>query len=186
MSALKVYAFSRSIVGDEHQQITVLHESLDDLAALLAGDATVDDRDRIGITQPRLDLVPQVVERILGLGEDNQLAAIPVGVDHQRVVEDPVQLCPLRIPPRMQHAERLPLKSLERIDLQPELFDGFRRCRAGHDQILETVDLVLSVLVQILQDIVIHRYGAETGRPAFRGEPGFGKLAFEPFTPPLE
>ena len=169
MAALKVYAFSCGIVGDEHQQIAVLHEPLDDLAALLAGDAAVDDRDRIGIAEPRLYLVPQVVERVLGLGEDNQLAAVAVGVDHQRGVEDPVQLSPLRVPARMQNAERLFLESLERIDLQAKLFDGFRRCRAGYDQILEIVDLVLSVLVQVLQDIVVHCHGAETGRPALRG-----------------
>ena len=38
MPALKVHAFARGIVGDEHQQIAVLHEPLDDLAALLPSD----------------------------------------------------------------------------------------------------------------------------------------------------
>ena len=122
----------------------------------------------------------------LGLGEDNQFAAVAVGADHQRVVEDPVQLRPLGVPARMQHTERLSLESLERLDLQTKLFDGFRHCRAGHNQVLKIVDLVLSVFVQVLQGIVVHRYGADAGRPALRDKPGFGKLAFEPFTPPLE
>ena len=128
----------------------------------------------------------QIMERVLGLGEDNQLASVAVGVDHQRVVEDPIQLCPLRIPARTQHTKRLFLKSLERIDLKAKLFDGFRRCRSGYDKVLKIVDFVLSVFVQVLQDLVVHRHGAETARPALRGEPGFGKFAFEPFTPPLE
>ena len=91
-----------------------------------------------------------------------------------------------RASPECRTPSACSLENLERIDLQAKLFDGFRRCRAGHDQILKIVDLVLPVLVQVLQDFVVHRHGAETGRPALSGELGFGKFAFESFTAPLE
>ena len=146
----------------------------------------MDDRHRIGIAQTRLNLVPQVMERVLGFGEDNQFAAVAVGIHHQRVVEYPVELRPLGVAARTQHAERLRFQGLERIDLQAKLFDGLRRCRAGHHQVFEIVDLVLSVLIQILQHVVVQRHDAETRRPAPCCEPGLGKLALQPFTPPLE
>ena len=61
VAALKVHAFASRVVGDQHQHVAVLHEPLDDLAPIFAGDATMDDLDGIGAAKARPDPVVQVV-----------------------------------------------------------------------------------------------------------------------------
>jgi len=43
VSALKVYTLASGIVGNEDHQVTVLHESLDDLSAFFARYAAVNN-----------------------------------------------------------------------------------------------------------------------------------------------
>ena len=105
VAALEVHAFAGGIVGDQHQQVFVLHEALDHLAALLARYATMDHVHGFGVAEARAHLVEQVVERVLGLGEDDQLATIAGGVDHQIVVEDAVELRPFRVHAGAQDAQ---------------------------------------------------------------------------------
>ena len=186
VAALEVHALARGVVGDEHQQAAVGHEPLDHLAPLLAPDAAVDGGDRIRTPQAGPDLAQQIVEGVLRLGEDDELAAVTVRVDHPVVVEDPVEPGPLRIPARVQHAERLPLQRIEGLDLQPELLDGLGRGRAGDDPIFDLVDLLLAVLVDRLHDLLGHRRRPEAGLQALGGKLRLGKLAFEPLAAPPE
>ena len=62
----------------------------------------MDHIDRIRIAEPSADLVDQVMERVLRLGEDDQLATIAVGIDHEVIVEDTIELRPLGVEARTQ------------------------------------------------------------------------------------
>ena len=186
VAALEVHPLAGRIVGDEHQQAAVGHEALDDLAALLALHPSVNFGDSLRVPETRPNLAHQVVERVLGLGEDDELPAVAGGVDHQRVVEDPVELRPLRIPAGMQHAERHRLQAPEGRDLQAELLGGLGRGGAGCDSVLEVLDLVLSVFLEVVRSVVVHPHGAEATLHAPDGEPRLGKLLFEPLAPPFE
>ena len=105
MAALKVHAFAGGIVGDEHQHVPVLHEALDHLAALFAGHAAVDDFHGLRTANARANLLQQVVQRVLGLGKDDQLAAVAVLVDRQVVIEDAVELLPFGVLAGVQHTQ---------------------------------------------------------------------------------
>src|SRR5690606_29587455 len=91
MSALQVHALARSVVRDQHKQVFVLHESLDDLAALLARDPAVDDVHGFRIAEACPHLVEEVVEGVLRLGEDDQLAPITGAIDHEIVIKDAIE-----------------------------------------------------------------------------------------------
>ena len=102
VAALKVHTFSGCVVGNQHQHVAVLHEPLDDLAPLFPRHAAMDHIDRIRIAEPSADLVDQVMERVLRLGEDDQLATIAVGIDHEVIVENTIELRPFGVEARTQ------------------------------------------------------------------------------------
>ena len=173
--ALEVDAFAGGVVGDQHQQVLVLHEALDNLAALLARHAAVDHVHRFGVAQARAHLFQQVVERVLRLGEDDQLAAIAGGVDHQLVVEDAIELGPFRIDARAQNAQghRSPGPSASRLPAR--VAQPSRRRRAGGDQVLKLVDFLLPILLDIAEHVGIDRRLVDPRPPTFGGKPRFAQ-----------
>ena len=186
VAALKVHTLAGRVVGDQDQHVLVLHEALDDLAPLFTRNAAVDHLHGLGIAEPRPHLVEQVVQRVLGLGENDQLAAIAGRVDHQIVVEDTIELAPLRIHARAQHAERHRLQALQRLDFQGELLDRLGRRRARGDQILKLVDLFLAIFLDVAQHVGVDRRFARAGPAALGGKARFAQLVLQPLAAALE
>jgi hypothetical protein len=62
--------------------------------------------------------------RVFELGEQHQLAPCAVGLLHQRVIEDPVQLPPLGIGALIHHLLAQLLQLLEGLDLELQLGQG--------------------------------------------------------------
>ena len=71
--ALEVDALPRRIGRDQDLHFGVVLEGLLDLQALFAPDAAVDHRHSFRATKDRLNPALEVVERVLVLGEDDQL-----------------------------------------------------------------------------------------------------------------
>ncbi len=80
--ALEVYALAGGVVGDHEEDIRVLGEGYDCLTAFIASETAVDHDDLLVLAAQRPDLLGQVEERILRLGEDDQLPAVTVFVGH--------------------------------------------------------------------------------------------------------
>ena len=97
-AALQVDALAGGIVGDHDAHHRIAVEGGDGGAARLAGDAAVDHDDGGGIADACHDLLLQIFERVPGLGEDDDLATKARGrIEHDRVVEDRLQLTPLGV-----------------------------------------------------------------------------------------
>src|SRR6056297_1391425 len=118
MSALKVNAFAGGIVGNQDKQVPVLHEPFDDLAPFLSGHPTVNDIYCIRPAKPGDDLLTEILEGIFGLREYDQLASIPVRIEHQFVIENPIKLLPLRVLARAKDIKGHAFKALEGLNLQ--------------------------------------------------------------------
>ena len=126
------------------------------------------------------------MQRVLGLGEDDQLAAIAGRVDHQIVVENTIELAPFRVHARAQYAERHRLQPLQGLDFQGELLDCLGRRRARRDQILKLVDLLLAILLDVPQHVGTDRGFRCAGPAALGGKARFTQLVFQPFATALE
>ena len=100
-AALKVHAFAGGVVGDHHADDGIAVECRDGRAPRLARDAAVDDDDAVR-ANGRRDLLLKVFERVARLGEDDDLAPkAGGGVADDRVVQDRLQLPPLRVLARL-------------------------------------------------------------------------------------
>ena len=98
VGALQVDAFAGGVGGDEDFDFLVVRECLLGLAPFLAADAAVNDDDGLGPSDECPDPLGEIIQRVAMLGEDDELAAMPVGVEHLRVVlQEPGQLIPLAI-----------------------------------------------------------------------------------------
>ena len=73
-AALEVHALAGGVVGDHHANDRIGVEGGDGRASGLAGDAAMNHDDRWPIADARRDLLLQVFERVLRLGEDDDLA----------------------------------------------------------------------------------------------------------------
>ena len=73
-AALKIYAFSGGIVGDHDANERIGVEGGYGGAAGLAGYAAMDHHDGSRLADSRGDLLLQIFERVLRLGEDDDLA----------------------------------------------------------------------------------------------------------------
>ena len=97
-AALEVHALTRGIVRDQNPQIGIVVERGNDRPSSIAGHATVDHRHRLRPADPLRDTFSEVVQRVLGFREDQQLAARPRHVvNHRRLVEDGAELRPFRV-----------------------------------------------------------------------------------------
>ena len=98
VGALQVDSLAGGVGGEEDFDFLVMRECLLGLAPFLAADAAVNDDDRLGPSEECPDALGQIVQRVAMLGEDDELAPMPVGVEHLRVVlQEPGQLIPLAI-----------------------------------------------------------------------------------------
>ena len=97
VSALKVYTFARCVVSDQHQHVSVLHEPLNYFSALFSCNTAVNDLYGFPFSKSGTHFSRQIVKRIFRFGKNDQLAPVSVCVDHQIVIEYPVELSPLRI-----------------------------------------------------------------------------------------
>ena len=86
VGALQVDAFASGVGRDQDLHFLVVRECFLRLAPLLAAHAAVDDDDRLGPPEQGADPLGQVVQGVAVLGEDDELAAVPVGVEHLGVV----------------------------------------------------------------------------------------------------
>ena len=73
-AALKVHTFAGRIVGDHHADDGITVEGRDGSATSLARDAAMDNHHGRGVAKARRDLVREIFERVLRLGEDENLA----------------------------------------------------------------------------------------------------------------
>src|SRR5690606_30221295 len=97
MAALKVHTFASSIVCNQDQHVAILHEAFNDLATFLSCHAAVNNLDSVRFAEPRADLLEEVMQGVLGLGEDDELAAVAIAIDHQLIIEDAVELGPFGV-----------------------------------------------------------------------------------------
>jgi hypothetical protein len=79
---------------------------------------------RLRPPQTVADLGGQIDQRVLELGEQHQLAPRTVGLLHQRVIKDPVQLLPLGIGALVHHLAAQLFQLLEGLDLELQLGQG--------------------------------------------------------------
>ena len=97
MTTLEVYTFAGSIIGDEHDQILVLHETADDFAAVFAKHPAMDEINGFGPSKASSYLVNEIQKRVFGLGKDNQLSTNAIAVNHQVIIENAVELAPFGV-----------------------------------------------------------------------------------------
>jgi hypothetical protein len=98
-AALQVHAFARGIVGDHHPHNRVAVERGNCCPASLARYSAMNHDDRRRFANPRRDILRQVVEGVPRFGEDDDLPPEPGGgVEHDRLVQDRLQLAPFGVP----------------------------------------------------------------------------------------
>ena len=86
VGALQVDAFAGGVGGDQDFDFLVVFEGFLGLAAFLAADAAVNDDDGFRSPDERPNPLGEVIQRVAMLGEDDELAAMPIGVEHFGVV----------------------------------------------------------------------------------------------------
>ena len=150
MPTLKVHTFSSGIVGNENQQVPVLHEPLHHLTPCLAGHTAMDDSNGIMPSQSRLDFLPQILQCVFGLREDDQLAAMAIGIKHQIIVKDPAELPPFGVFPRAQYSKGLLLKTFERLHLHIQLFQSLCRSDPSGDPPFKIINFLLAILINVV------------------------------------
>jgi hypothetical protein len=97
-------------------------------------DAAVDHHHGLLATDQPADLVGEVVQRVLVLGEDDELALAAIGVAHfRRVLQQPRQFVPLAVLTAVHHLAGLLLQRLQAEDFCLQLDNGLRRgCLVDH------------------------------------------------------
>ncbi len=88
-AALKVDALPGSIVGDHDANHRIGVESGDGGTAGLAGNAAMNHHNRCRIAEARSDLLSEIFQRVLWLGEDQEFPPqAGGGIEHDRLIED--------------------------------------------------------------------------------------------------
>src|SRR5205814_2146085 len=109
----------------------VLDEPLLRGPPLLATHATVDGDDRLRLADERAHALRDVVQGVAVLGEDDELAAVPVGVEHEPALavalQDAAQLVPLAVLVAGTQPAGLFLETLEDLDLGFQLDEAAGR-----------------------------------------------------------
>jgi hypothetical protein len=73
-AALQVDALAGGVVGNHHAHDRVAVEGSDRGTAALTRDAAMDHHDRVGVAEPGGNLLREIFQRVLGLGENDDLA----------------------------------------------------------------------------------------------------------------
>ena len=125
VGVLQVDAFAGGVGGDQDADLGVVAELFLDLAPLVAVGAAVDDAHRLRVAEQVLDAREQVIERVLVLGEEDQLAAAAAGGEHLRLVlQQAGEFFPLLVVAGVDQALGLVLEVFEDQDLGFQLGDG--------------------------------------------------------------
>ena len=163
VGALQVDALPRGVGGHQHEGVLVLREVLLRLAALLAADAAVDGDHGLRPAEHDADLVDQVVERVAVLGEDDELAAVAVHVEHLAVVlQQARELLPLLVAAGDAHLVGELLQAGQRDDLVLQLLDGLRRRGLVDDLLLELLELLVGQVVELVEVLDVELGGDGT------------------------
>ena len=149
VGTLEVDPFAGGVVRDQDEHLLVMREGLDGLAPILSPDPAVDDGDGFGAPEPRADPLGEVVQGVAGLGEDEELSAVPFAVGHERVVENAVELGPLGVGARAPERRGLGLEHLEGRDLGLELRDRAGRRRLVEDGFLGRLGFLSGRVVEL-------------------------------------
>ena len=193
VGALQVQALTGGVGGDQDAHVLVLGEQLLVFAPFLPPDAAVDPDHRLVPAQQRPDVVDQVGEGVLVLGEDDDLAQCAVGVVQQvAVVEQRAQFGPLPVGAGPADPAGQLLKICEDLDLVVQLRHR-ARCGCGVDDVLfETLQFragqVVEAIVEAGLEILVVRTPAEelvqpTAQVALLPQAGVRDLA-APFLQP--
>ena len=176
VGALQVDALARGVGGHQHEGVLVLGEVLLRLAALLAADAAVDGDHGLRPAEHDADLLDQVVERVAVLGEDDELAAVAVHVEHLAVVlQQARELLPLLVAAGDAHLVGELLQAGQRDDLVLQLLDGLRRRGLVDDLLLELLELLVGQVVELFEV-----FDVELGGDGADGEQRLGLLRPSP------
>ena len=206
---LEVDALAGGVRGQQHLDLGVGAELALRGQPILPAHAAVNAHHRLLRAEQRLDLALQVVERVLLLGEDDELLvrralrSLDVGPRARRGVwfgggfgdcgarEDlaqlPGQLPPLAVLVRVAHRVGERLQSLERLDLRLELDDRARGGRLVEDLLLGGGDLVIRGLFEVLDVLLVElafRHRRELARPLHRLH--LAQAAFEALSAPAQ
>jgi hypothetical protein len=142
-----------------------------------------------------IQLVAQIHERVLELAEQHQLAPRAVGLLHQRVIEDPVQLPPLGIGALIHHLAAQWLQLLERLDLELKLGQGLGGGGVVGEGLLGAFDLAGRVLLVKVVDlgaaqparlVLGIQLQAALSAAALQQDPLLLQAALQPLTPSLQ
>ena len=126
-AALKVHAFAGGVVRDHHADDRVGIEGGDRGAPGFSCDAAVNHDHGSRVAKPGDNLLLQVFERVLGLGEDQDFPPQPgCRIEHDRFVEDRLQLAPLGVLPGKLQAQRASFEVRQNCDLGFEFGERLR------------------------------------------------------------
>jgi len=154
VSALQVDALTGGVGGHEDFHFLVVGEALLGLLAVLAAHAAVNRDDRLGLAEERADPLGQVVQGVAVLGEDDEFAAVPGGVEHFRVVlEQAGQLVPFLIGVRLPHLQGRRFEALEHGDFGLQLGDGAGRGRLIDHALLGFLHLGVGSVFEVVESV---------------------------------
>ena len=151
VGALEVDALAGGVVGDHDEDILVVNEGIDGLAAIFPAHAAMDDDHGLVAAQRIADAVGEIVQRVPGFGKDDELAPVAFGVFHQGIIEDAFELFPLGIRAGAPQLSGLFLQALEGLDLGLQLDHAARRGGQVEHFFLNGLDFVFRGIVEILQ-----------------------------------
>ena len=189
VGVLQVHAFACRIGGQQHLDVLVLAELLLDTTTLVAVGAAVDLNHGLRPAQQAGDLAGQVVQRVAVFGEDDDLAAVAVRIEHQlTVLQDLRQLAPLLVVAAVVQRAGFGFQRTQGEQLGLHLREGVGGAGLLHrlvGDVLEVLrgQLVLG-LVQVVRDVDRHPLavgGAILTDPiAARDEFGLFQALFQP------
>ncbi len=152
VSALKVDALARCVGGHQDLDRLVVCEAFLDLSPFVSPDSAVDRDDRVRPADQAAYAVDEVVEGVAVLGEDHQLSAMPMRVEHFPLVEEEgPQFVPLPIVSAVANAAGLLLEALQDLDLGFQLGDRASRRGLIEDLLFFLLDLAFGRLVEVIQ-----------------------------------
>jgi len=125
VGALEVNPFTGGVRGDEDLHVLVMSERLLGLPALFAADPAVNGDEGLGPADESPDSIGEIIQGVAVLGEDDELPAMAVGVEHLRVVlEQPGEFIPLPVGPGLANSKRELFEVAEQFDFGPQFRDG--------------------------------------------------------------
>ena len=171
---LEIHTLAGSVGRDEDPHERVDAEAVLDLSTFLASHATVDRHDRLGPTKFVPDTLGDVGERVLVLGEDDELARW-VRPTELLGTQETTELDPFGVLPARSDIRRDSDEFLKLDEFRFKLIRRGGRGRSIDDRILERLELVVVelVVVEVLEvgDLDARRQVSDRDRIAVLREP---------------